>query len=232
MARRAKTPDLITQFVDRMCAELRDARVATTGHAIKRRKLRTVTRECGLKKASLPFLQRLRRQLAQAGVFTAPSLTDLGLNPGDWVRFSTGPFPSAPLVFAKEVHLQRLVLASLGQGIFQNLKPFRSKGNTSGMEYRLPDGRRIDLLCQERTKHRAGTLVAIELKRQSPKKAVRQLCGYLDALEKKFAGRRVRGIVISSDEDDTSTTKLPGAGDHDIEWYRYRVEFEQQRVAR
>jgi len=51
-------------------------------------------------------------------------------------------------------------------------------------------------------------LVAIELKRQSPKKAVEQLVGYLDALEEEFEGRALRGIVISSDEDDASTTKL------------------------
>ncbi len=232
MAKESDTADLLAQFIERIDADIHNDKAAAPGQSIKRRKLRTVTHECGYRKASLPFLERLRQQVAQAGLFTDPSLTDPGLNPKDWVRFSTEPFPSPPLVFTKEVHLQRLVLASLGQGVFRNLKPFRSKGNASGMEYRLPDDRRIDLLCQEKTKHRAGTLVAIELKRQSPKRAVGQLVRYLAALEKEFHPRLVRGIVISSEKDDVSTSRLTGAGKYDIEWYRYRVEFEQQRVSR
>ena len=180
----------------------------------------------------MPFLQRLRQQVAQAGLFTEPSLLDPGLNPEDWVRFSREPFPAEPLVFAKEVHLQSLVLSSLGQGVFRNLKPFKSPGNPSGVEYQLPDDRRIDLLCQEKTKHRAGTLVAIELKRHNPPDTVDQLVSYLDALKKRFPKRAVRGMIISSSEDPATTVSLEGAGGHDIEWYRYRVEFEQQRVSR
>ena len=100
------------------------------------------------------------------------------------------------------------------------------------MEYRLPNDRRIDLLCQEKTKHRAGTLVAIELKRHNPPDTVHQLVGYLDALKKLFPKRELRGIIISSSENPATTVSVEGAGEYDIEWYRYRVEFEQQRVSR
>ena len=148
------------------------------------------------------------------------------------MQFSRDPFPPTPLVFRKESHLQQLVLASLGQGVFRNLKPFRSPGNPSGFEYHLPKGRKIDLLCQERTKHSAGTLVAIELKRHNPPDTVDQLVGYIDALRKKFPKREVRGIIISSSENPETTVSLDGRDGYDIEWYRYRVEFEQQRVSR
>jgi hypothetical protein len=231
MARKSSTSDLIAQFIARMDSEVRNDKTSTPKQVIKRRKLRTITHECGYKKASLPFLERLRQEIAEAGLFTSPSLVDLGLNPSDWVRFSRDPFPAEPLVFRKEKHLQQLVLASLGQGVFRNLKPFRSKGNPSGFEYRVPKGRRIDLLCQEITKHQAGTLVAIELKRHNPPNTVDQLVGYIDALQKKFPKRKVRGIIISSSENPETTVSLDGRGGYDIEWYRYRVEFEQQRVS-
>ena len=210
MEQKGKTADLMAQFVERIDTNIRNDKAAAPKQSIKRRKLRTVTHECGFKKASLPFLARLRQQVAQAGLFTDPSLVDPALNPEDWVRFSREPFPSKPLVFRKEEHLQQLVLASLGQGVFRNLKPFRSPGNQSGMEYGLPNGRRIDLLCREKTKHRAGTLVAIELKRHNPPDTVDQLVGYLDALKKRFPEREVRGIIISSSEDPATTVSGEG----------------------
>lgn len=232
MARKRSNAELISEFIKRMDAEIRNDKSPGPKQIIKRRKLRTITYECGYKKASLPFLERLRRGLREAGLFTKPSLVDRGLNPNDWVRFSRDPFPGDLLVFRKERHLQELVLASLGQGVFRNLKPFRTPGNPSGFEYRLPNGRKIDLLCQERTKHSAGTLVAIELKNHNPPNTVRQLVGYINALRKKFPKRDVRGIIISSSEDPETTVSLGGRDGYDIEWYRYRVEFEQQHVSR
>jgi hypothetical protein len=105
-------------------------------------------------RGSASFLDSLQERLKQSSIYTEPPLTDAGLRLDDWVLFSTGPFPAASTFFSKESDLQRFVEACLGGSVFRNLEPFKPDGRRSCREFRLPDGRKIDLLCQERAKTR------------------------------------------------------------------------------
>ena len=86
--------------------------------------------------------------LNESQIYCEPALTDSGLRLDDWVLFSTGPFPPDVAFFPRERDLLRFVEASLGTGAFRNLERLRL-GGRSGREFRLSDGRKIDLLCQE-----------------------------------------------------------------------------------
>ena len=193
---------------------------------IERRKLRTIASACE-KRASAQFLASLQDRLNQSSVYTEPPLIDSGLRLDDWVLFSTGPFPAAAAFFSKESDLQRFVEACLGSAVFRNLEPFRGGGRRSGREFRLPDGRRIDLLCQERRKSGTGALVAIELKREQQRGTVQQLLEYLDALKQLYPSRTVKGIIISGREDQVAATLLRGIVGYDIEWFCYDVTFKK-----
>ena len=227
MARNCDKQELLSRFVAQIKAELRASRAKGAKVPVIRRKLSTISSRCGRKKATASFLESARSQLRQSGVFTRPSLTDPGLRSTDWVRFSLSPFPPEPHLFAKEKNLRAFVVASLGQGVFRGLVPFKTAGNSTGIEYQLPDNRRIDLLCRERTKSGHGALVAIELKRGTSKGAIEQLMGYIDALQELFPRRDVKGIIISSHVDPAAAALLKSVKSHQIKWYCYKVEFEQ-----
>jgi len=109
-------------------------------------------------------------------------------------------------------------------GVFRNLELFRSK-RVSGREFRLPNGRRIDLLCQERARYGFGALVAIELKREHERGIAEQMIGYLDSLKEIFPDREVRGIIISGREDAVAATVLQGVSKYEISWLCYEVKF-------
>jgi hypothetical protein len=160
-------------------------------------------------------------------VSTRSRLIDPGLRLDDWVLFSTGPFPAASAFFSRESDLQRFVEACLGSSVFRNLEPFKPDGRRSCREFRLPDGRRIDLLCQERTKSGKGALVAIELKREQQRGTVQQLVEYLDALKRMFPSRTVKGVIISGREDQVAATMLKSVVGYDIQWFCYDVSFKK-----
>jgi hypothetical protein len=193
---------------------------------IERRKLRTVAAECGTR-ASSRFLANLGEQLARAGLYTEPPLAGTPLRPDDWVLFSTGPFPPDSLLFAREKYLQRFVEACLGTGVFRNLRPFREGRHVRCREYRLPDGNRIDLLCEEVVRSGVRPLVAIELKRERQRGTVEQMIGYMDALRDLFPERAVKGIVVSGREDQVAASLLTGVSGYDISWYCYHVSFDR-----
>jgi len=207
-----------------MDAELRETAARGAIPPIERRKLRTIATACG-KRASIPFLASLQERLNQSNIYTDPPLIDSGLRLDDWVLFSTGPFPAASTFFSKESDLQRFVEACLGSSVFRNLEPFKVDGRRSCREFRLPGGRRIDLLCQERAKSGQGALVAIELKREQQRGTVQQMVEYLDALKQLYPTRTVKGLIVSGREDQVAATMLKSIVGYDIQWFCYDVSF-------
>ena len=222
----AKSSDRLNQFVERMTAALAEDTAQGMRPPIEKRRLGTVVSECG-SRTSAAFLARLEDHLSAAGLCTEPPLDASALRRDDWIRFSTQPFPPDELLFPRERDLQRFVQACLGTGHFRDLRLYQEGRRTLGREFRLPDGRRIDLLCETRGISGHGDLVAIELKRGHQKGTVEQITGYIDALRERFPGRGVRGMIIAGHEETLSFSSLDGAraAGYDIQWYCYRVEF-------
>ncbi len=218
--------DHVDRFIESMSNELRETSARGAVPPIERRKLRTIAAACG-KRASASFLASLQERLNQSSIYTEPPLVDSGLRLDDWVLFSTGPFPAAATFFSKESDLQRFVEACLGSSVFRNLEPFKPDGRRSCREFRLPDGRRIDLLCQERAKSGKGALVAIEVKREQQRGTFQQLVEYLDALTLLYPSRTVKGLIISGREDQVAATMLKSIAKYDIQWFCYDVSFRE-----
>ncbi|HQZ72845.1 MAG TPA: endonuclease NucS [Anaerolineae bacterium] len=221
------TTDPIITFIELMHEALQADTTKGVTPPIERRKLRTIITDCGQKRGSQQFLARLASRLAEAGIYSEPAIADSGLRADDWVLFSSGPFPPDSAFFPRETDLQRFVEACLGSGVFRNLEPYRGDGRKSGREYLLPDGRRIDLLCQERTRSGVGALVVIELKREHERGTIEQVMSYIDTLKKLHPSRTVRGIIVSGRESQVASTLLKTATGYDIKWFCYRVTFEQ-----
>lgn len=217
--------DPVSRFVTGLRSLLQEREASGQNPPIVRRKLRTVTSDCR-RRGSKAFLDTLEQQLNAGGVYSDPPLGDPSLRLDDSVLFSTGPIPPDSAFFPREKDLQLFIESCLGSGDFRNLEGFRGPGRVSGREFRLPDGRRIDLLCQERAKRGAGALVAIELKRKHEHGTVEQMVGYLDELKRLHPGREVRGIIISGREDRVSAEMLKRVTGHTIDWLCYHVTFE------
>jgi hypothetical protein len=218
--------DQVGTFIERMHADLREDEQKGVRPPLERRKLRTILADCG-KRGSAGVLAEIEARLTEAGIYTEPRLADAGLRLGDWVWLSTGPFPPDSALFPKESDLQRFVLACLGSGAFRNLELYKGKGGISGREFRLPDGRRIDLLCQERKKGGSGDLVVIELKREHERGTVEQVTSYVDALQELYPSRKVRAIIISGREEQVASVHLAQFTQYDIRWLCYHVTFKE-----
>jgi hypothetical protein len=209
--------DQVAAFIDRMAHALREEEKSGAKPPLARRKLRTILADCG-KKGSAGGLAAIADRLTEAGIYSEPGLTDSGLRLDDWVCLSTGPFPPDAAVFPKESALQRFVPACLGSGSFRNLELYKVRGGASGREFRLRGGRRIDLLCQERTRAGSGDLVVIELKREHERGTVEQVMGYMDALRLQFPSRKVRAIIVSGREEQVASARLKQVTGYDIRW--------------
>ena len=135
--------------------------------------------------------------------------------------------PARFSLFPRETDLQRFVQACLGSGAFRNLELCKLKGHSSGREFRLPDGRRIDLLCQERSKSGTGALVVIEMKREHERGTVEQVMSYIDALRQLYPSRAVRAIIVSGREDQVASVRLTQVTGYDIKWLCYEVTFNE-----
>jgi len=220
----------IPAFIESMGAALAEDAARGMTPPIERRKLRTITAECR-RRGSAHFFETLDLRLREAGIYTDPPLVDSGLRLDDWVLFSTGPFPPDSSFFPKEKDLKRFVEACLGSGVFRNLELCKLPGRQSGREFRLPDGRKIDLLCQERTRSGNGALVAIELKCEHERGTVEQLISYLDALKDIYPSRDVKGIIISGRENQVASAVLRNMTGYDIKWFCYQVTFNRLATA-
>lgn len=91
----------LSRFIAGMKAALHEHEARGIELPIERRRLRTITTDCG-HRASATFLEDLQERLKEAGVYTEPPLTDAGLRLDHWVRFSSGPFPPDSAFFPRE----------------------------------------------------------------------------------------------------------------------------------
>ena len=221
-----KADKFLAAFIEEIGRALREARDTGLDPPIERRKLRTILTECR-RRGSPRALEEIDRGLTQAGIYTAPRLPDDGLRLNDWVWFSTGPIPPDSAFFPREADLQKFVQACLGSGPFRNLEAARAEGGRSGREFRLPDGRRIDLLCEERRKSGTGALVVIEFKRKHERGTVEQVMEYIDALRQRHPTRAVRGLIVSGREDRVASARLHDVTGYDIRWLCYEVAFRE-----
>lgn len=213
--------------MDRFVGELRTALPADAPTdaplVTERRLLRTVVERCDAR-LSRRFLARLSERLAAKGIYTEPPLESKGLRGRDWIYFASGPFPPDELLFPRERDLLRFVSACIGTGIFRDLRPAKFARN-GGREFRLAGGRRIDLLCEEKSNSADSTLVAIELKQGGERGVVEQLVEYLDALKVQFPNRAVRGIIVTGRESRVGSKVLTSLEGHTIDWFCYEVGF-------
>jgi len=221
-----KADTFLAAFIEEVGRALRESRDDGLDPPIERRKLRTILTQCR-RRGSPRALEEIDRGLTQAGIYTAPRLPDEGLRLNDWVWFSTGPIPPDSAFFPREADLRKFVQACLGSGAFRNLEAARGEGGRSGREFRLPDGRRIDLLCRERRKSGSGALVVIEFKREHERGTVEQVREYIDALRQRYPTRTVRGVIVSGREDQVASARLHDVTGYDIRWLCYEVAFRE-----
>lgn len=222
----------VRAYVDRTKAALNKGLVAGQRPPIVRRKLGRLLDECR-KRSSPKALTQIDQAFVEAGLHCRPRLTEPGLRRGDWVLVSTETIPPELLLFRDERQLRTFVKECLGTGPFRNLELFDSGSGSSSEEFRLPDGRRIDLVCQERAKSGPGALVAIEFERGHEQGSAEQLIGYLKALEALYPKRHVKGLVVSGREDRVPDARLPETGQgYDIRWLCYRVSFHEVTASR
>lgn len=215
----------------RLEAYVRDVRAmldslptSSTSSPTVRRKLRTLVSLLGTR-ATERVLQEIEDALAAEGVFANPAIGGNRQSLDDWIELSLEPFSDEPALFAREKDLVAFVEHSLGVGLFRGLVPYTKGESGSGREHRLPDNRRIDLLCEERTRRGRGALVAIEFKRAHDEGAVAQMMSYLRTLREQFPDRQVRGIIISGTEDQTATDLVAALRDCDIQLVVYDIRF-------
>ncbi len=168
--------------------------------------------------------KRLTFAFQEASLHADADLMDRSVGASDWVTISTQPFPAKQSTFTTEKALAHFVEQAIGTGPFKGLMHFpKANATQAAREYRLPSGRKIDLLCQE--KGRAGNrrLVAIEFKRAQDKGALLQLIDYLDELAKLYPDRQVRGIISARSRDSATRRLVRGENGHHIEWITYEV---------
>lgn len=221
----ASKADAVSKCIEGLKEALRVNQERGQRPPVERRKLKTLLSECA-KRGTPAALAQLDRRFAEAGLYFDYPLSESSLRRDDYLWISTGPFPPDSMLFPREADLRKFVVACLGSGAFRQLEPLRLKGRSTGLEFPLANGSRVDLLCQERAKSGQGALVAIEFKRDRERGTVEQLIGYIDQLKAMFPGRAVRGIVISGREDQVQAARSLQAGrGYDIRWYCYEVSF-------
>lgn len=198
------------------------------GRPVVRKKLRTLVADSGYAVLTSSLRARLVAAFTSAGLHVAPGIADPAVGQDAFLTISRHPIEPEAFVFAKEIHLERFVEASLGIGILKNLSLYAHPDGKSGRQFRV-GGLFVDLLCREALTPTTWGLVAIELKRSdAPRGTLVQMGSYLQLLKKQFPGRAVRGIIVSSSEQAIDTRVLGEAQPvpFRIDWIRYRVTFE------
>lgn len=206
----------IESFIKKKLAALGD-------HEHTRTKLRVLLKECGWTRRSDGAMAQIQGACEAAGIWPEPMLTATGLGPEDQIYFSkTKPRPYtkeiySSLSFSSEKALQKFLLEN-----FESIPEFKRLRKPKA-EYRLPSGRRIDILCREKS---SGDYVVIELKKRK-QDAVGQILGYMEEVNRTLAGREqknVRGIIVKGQPNRAIQRaigdKLQG---YPIEWIHYVV---------
>ncbi len=231
MAAASVRADKVSAFVQHIADELRRSSAKGVDRPVERRKVRTITEECGYKKASQALLDRLTGEVERAGLYTLPGLGAPGLRPDDWVRFSTQPLAEHHAFFPSEKALCEFVKLGIQErvGIFRDLKLVPT-GRNRGTEVGLPSGKRVDILCEERTRSGKGALVAIELSREKDRGVATQLIEYMDELRRLNNGREVKGMIIEGGEAGLLPSIIEPSQAKHVTWHVYDVSFREVPV--
>ena len=196
-------------------------------------RLRVVLQKAGYSRMHPNILERLRTALDQAGIDTFPRLDDPGLDRDTRIYFFRSPMPAglAPsrALFDTERQLEDFLVNN-----FAALPVFRGL-RLRGRQYALGQGRRIDLLCEEK---RGGRLVGVELKHHGPDNGlVTQMHRYMTDLTRlaNNEGRHVgaRGIVITGRPDPDVAADLRtlcSRHGYEVDWRLYRATLKLERA--
>ena len=192
-------------------------------------KLRVVLAECGWKRRGPENLRRIQSACEAAGIYPEPILTAPGLDWEETIYFSrVKPTPyvadhySPHPVFASESLLQRFLARNLDR------IPKLAHLKKPVLEYRLPSGGRIDILCREK---RTNAYVVIELKKLAVD-PVEQTRRYLVEVERELARQEVpapevKGIIITGQPSAVlERTLRERILDYEVSWFLYRVKLE------
>lgn len=120
--------------------------------------------------------------------------------------------------FAYEKDLQN-ALISQAEELFENYNIYGKNGE--GIEYSI-EGKRIDLLMENTNEN---TLLAIELKAEKADfKVFGQISMYLQLLEEKFPEKKIKGVIIAGEIDET--LKIASKRDNNVKLLSYKMKLE------
>lgn len=212
----------ISAFITRLDAALPkvpvDAKEALPAYC-RKYKARTVSRACGAKKMHAGLLKRLATRLERATIYSEPSVADRAVCANDWIRFARVPIRKSKWLPRSERALEALMVDGIGRT--DGLRDLR----LIQRQYRLGNGRVVDLLCEEVRRNRKGALVAIELKRSQDEGVVRQVVSYLRELKRNpiALGRDVRAMIVTGLDDPVGCKLVEDLSDVQIGWFQYRL---------
>lgn len=222
----ATQADKVKAFVEEIRVQLLEKGADGGRPATVRKRLSSIVIGCGRKHSSQALLRSVANACSAAAIHYQPPIDDPSVPSRTWIHFSTQPIPSESLLFPDERDLRRFVEARLGSGAFRGLELYWERPDKPPREYGLRSGRRIDLLCQERTKSGVGALVAFEFKKWDDDDTVLQIKRYIDELRERFPNRSIKGVIVTGRKDFQSIDILRRFKDYDIRWLCYHVDFE------
>ena len=203
------------------------AKVTTNSRGWTRSRLDVVLKDCGWSRRSSTNLRQIQDAFEKARIYPEPILTAPGLEWEEVIYFSRAkPKPydnewyATHPTFASERNLQGFLARNIDRlAGFKNLKKPQ-------VEYSLPSGRRIDILCREK---KTNNLVAIEIKKGGSD-AIGQLERYLVELDRKVASKEtpkpaVKGIIVTGQPNSAAERSLAERiQDFPVQWFVYRVQ--------
>ena len=222
----------IERCVEGIVGRLRALESSTTSaEDVARSHLKVLVEECGAKKRSPELLAALAEHLGAAGVYFSPDLTDMRIAPNTVIRLARRPLTESQAnkeLFESEYGLEQYLLHNIGHITgFEGLRAIKT-------QFELPDGRRIDLLCEDID---SGDLVVVELKRAIPDRGlVSQTFEYVRALAASdFAkGRSVQALILAGVDDaglQGDALRLAEDYGHDLTWCTYDIAMTVHKMA-
>lgn len=186
-------------------------------------------RKCGYQKLGTTNLRRIAEALEATGICVTPLLSEVVAG-AERVRLTR------PVTFPVEPGFSFGLESDLAAFLERHYRhiPALARLRLIGREYLLPDGRRIDLLFQER---RTRQLVVVELKTGPARDgAAQQLVDYVETLRNSELGRdrQVRGVLITREAPASFVADLEALSVRHgmrLTWLRYALRLSLDVVA-
>jgi hypothetical protein len=200
--------DKISEFVESMDQRIRrDGDRSESARDYRQLKLSTVISRCGWSNRSAARMELLTARLGERGLHCDPSLTTEDLDRDHWIRVSR-MLPPLPV---QTPPTERDLIAYI-QANHRLIPPLDQYGPVIGAEYRLPSGRKVDLVIKD-ARRRRWLVIEVENKGAKNREAPAQLCEYMAEVNGKClpAGYEVEGMIISAEADPRHVELLMGA---------------------